>query len=180
MRSGPVLRALSAAKSAFAFPNGTSPSFAATAFETPNTVPFTDKTIKVSTRAGYPPSPIDMPTGIGESICAASRWPSASISHNADHDGCPTRMSAVPLRRQSRCLWQPPKARNRRAEGSRNSVQYRSWQQVRCGDQCVSDVDHLAVLTHRGFAQQGVGVVLGHISLAHQNALCAVDGLAVL
>src|SRR6187402_2410253 len=53
-------------------------------------------------------------------------------------------------------------------------------QQAGRGDEALRDVDHLAVLVHGRAAQQHVGLVLGQVARAHQDALGLVDDLLVL
>src|ERR1700680_530772 len=56
----------------------------------------------------------------------------------------------------------------------------RSSQQLRGGDHRLGDLGDLAILVHRRFAQQRIGVLFRDLLHLHENALGPVDHLALI
>src|SRR5262245_12858024 len=66
------------------------------------------------------------------------------------------------------------------AAATRSATVACAFEQRRGRDERAREIADLAVLVHRGAAQQHVGVLLGEIALLHQNGLGLVDDLAIL
>ena len=123
--------------------------------------------------------------GIGASMCATLKWPTASRSRMLAQEFSRTSISstpssaAKPFSRAATSKALSSSGRKPARHQMAHDAILRSKQSGR-RDEALRDLADLAVLVHGCLAQQRVGLLLGKPARLHQNALGAVDQLAVL
>src|SRR5690606_14155910 len=106
-----------------------------------------------------------------------------SLSRTFDHDTSRTSSTS-----RSCCAQNPLSTAISNAAASQSGIKpmrsrwligWRSSEKIRGGDDRLCDLGNFFVLVHCCLAQQGVGVVLVEALCLHQNALGAIDDLAL-